>query len=58
MEILLLYYSLHGHTASMAQHIARGIDDVPGASTRLRTGTPGPPRAVHVLFPIGSSAHS
>lgn len=40
MEILLLYYSLHGHTASMAQQISRGIDDVPGASTRLRTVPP------------------
>jgi len=40
MEILVLYYSLHGHTASMARQIARGIDDVEGASTRLRTVPP------------------
>jgi NAD(P)H dehydrogenase (quinone) len=40
MEILLVYYSLHGHTASMARQIARGIDEVTGASTRLRTVPP------------------
>jgi NAD(P)H dehydrogenase (quinone) len=40
MEILLLYYSLHGHTASMARQIARGIDEVEGASTRMRTVPP------------------
>jgi NAD(P)H dehydrogenase (quinone) len=37
MEILVLYYSLHGHTASMARQIARGIDEVAGASARIRT---------------------
>jgi len=37
MEILVLYYSLHGHTAAMARQIARGIDEVPHASARLRT---------------------
>ena len=40
LEILLLYYSLHGHTAGMARQIARGIDEVEGASTRLRTVPP------------------
>ncbi len=40
LEILVLYYSLHGHTASMARQIARGIDDVAGVSTRLRTVPP------------------
>lgn len=37
MEILILYYSLHGHTETMARHIARGVESVPGASARLRT---------------------
>jgi len=36
-EILVLYYSLHGHTAGMARQIARGVDEVKGAGTRLRT---------------------
>jgi NAD(P)H dehydrogenase (quinone) len=40
MEILVLYYSLHGHTAAMARQIARGIDELQGASARLRTVPP------------------
>lgn len=35
--ILVLYYSRQGATATMAQHIARGIELVPGMSARLRT---------------------
>ena len=37
MEILVLYYSLHGQTAQMARLIARGIDEVEGAQARIRT---------------------
>ena len=36
-EILVLYYSRYGATASMAQQIARGIEKVPGFSARIRT---------------------
>ncbi len=36
-DILVVYYSLSGHTATMARHIARGIEAVPGASARVRT---------------------
>ena len=36
-EILVLYYSRHGATASMAQQIARGVEEIPGMSARLRT---------------------
>jgi len=39
-EILVLYYSLHGHTAAMARQIARGIDELEGAGARLRTVPP------------------
>ena len=39
-EVLVLYYSLHGHTAQMARHIARGVEEVNGASARLRTVPP------------------
>jgi NAD(P)H dehydrogenase (quinone) len=40
MEILVLFYSLHGHTAQMARHIARGVEEIAGASARVRTVPP------------------
>ena len=40
MEILVLYYSLHGHTAEMARHIARGVEETDGAVARVRTVPP------------------
>jgi NAD(P)H dehydrogenase (quinone) len=40
LEILIVYYSLHGHTAQMARHIARGVEEVDGVSARLRTVPP------------------
>ncbi len=36
-EILVLYYSRHGATAAMAQHIARGVESVTGFTARIRT---------------------
>lgn len=36
-EILVLYYSHHGSVRELARHIARGIEQVPGVSARLRT---------------------
>lgn len=36
-EILVLYYSHHGAVRHMAQLIARGVEQVPGASARVRT---------------------
>lgn len=39
-DILVLYYSRYGATASMAQHIARGIEEVDGMQARLRTVPP------------------
>ncbi|MDO8892106.1 MAG: NAD(P)H:quinone oxidoreductase [Sulfurimicrobium sp.] len=36
-EILVLHYSLHGAVKEMAQLIARGIEQVPGATARIRT---------------------
>lgn len=35
--VLILYYSRGGATAAMAQHIARGVERVPGITARLRT---------------------
>jgi NAD(P)H dehydrogenase (quinone) len=40
MEILVLYYSLHGHTETMARQVARGVESVDGVSARLRTVPP------------------
>jgi len=37
MDILVLYYSRSGNVGKMAQLIARGIDEVNGASARIRT---------------------
>jgi NAD(P)H dehydrogenase (quinone) len=36
-EILILYYSRHGATAEMARQIARGVEEIPQMSARLRT---------------------
>ena len=36
-EILVLYYSRYGAVRQMAQLVARGIEQVPGAAARLRT---------------------
>ena len=35
--ILVLYYSRYGSVKQMAQHIARGIESVPGMEARIRT---------------------
>lgn len=35
--VLVLYYSRQGATATMAQHVARGVEGVPGVAARLRT---------------------
>jgi NAD(P)H dehydrogenase (quinone) len=40
IEVLVLYYSRNGSVAQLARQIARGIDQVPGASARLRTVPP------------------
>ena len=40
MEVLVLYYSLHGHTADMARQIVRGVESVDGVHARLRTVPP------------------
>ena len=39
-EVLVLYYSLHGHTAAMAREVARGVEQVDGMQARLRTVRP------------------
>ena len=37
IEILVLYYSRYGAVKQMAQFVARGIEQVPGAVARVRT---------------------
>jgi NAD(P)H dehydrogenase (quinone) len=38
--VLVLYYSRHGATATMAEHIGRGVERIEGISARLRTVPP------------------
>lgn len=40
LQILVLFYSRHGATASMAAHVCHGIDASAGAASRLRTVPP------------------
>lgn len=39
-EILVLFHSRHGATAEMARLVARGVEEVGGATARLRTVAP------------------
>ncbi len=40
IEILILYYSRYGNTAAMAEFIARGIEQVENAASKIRTVPP------------------
>ena len=40
IEILVLYYSRYGATADMANRVAHGVEEVEGASARVRTVPP------------------
>lgn len=37
VEVLVLYYSRYGSTAAMADLIARGVEEVPGAVAKIRS---------------------
>jgi len=56
-EILVVYYSRSGSTAELARQVCRGIDSVPGVSSKLRTVPPvsaeseGPARPIPVSGP-------
>jgi len=39
-EVLVLYYSLHGATAEMANLVARGVEKVAGMNAKIRTVPP------------------
>lgn len=51
-EVLVLYYSSNGSVREMAQLVARGIHQVPGASARLRTVPPVAPRTAVAEPPV------
>jgi hypothetical protein len=36
-DILILYYSVHGGTRTLAESMAQGVAQVPGALPRVRT---------------------
>jgi NAD(P)H dehydrogenase (quinone) len=54
-EILVLYYSLHGHTGQMARQIARGVEEIDGTSARVRTVPPVSPGFESKVNPIPDS---
>ncbi|MFO7541460.1 MAG: NAD(P)H:quinone oxidoreductase [Thiobacillus sp.] len=51
-EILVLYYSANGSVRSMAQLVARGVNQAAGASARLRTVPPVAPRTQLASPPV------
>lgn len=55
IEILVVYFSRSGHTAEMAQQIARGIESVAGVSARIRSLPPVSEVTEAVEDPIPSS---
>lgn len=54
-EILVLYYSRNGAVREMAQLVARGIGQVPGAVARLRTVPPVAPVTETAAPPVPDS---
>jgi NAD(P)H dehydrogenase (quinone) len=55
INILILYYSRHGSVKQMAQHIARGVESVPGCEARIRTVPPVSPKTEIAEPPIPES---
>jgi NAD(P)H dehydrogenase (quinone) len=39
-EILIVYYSRNGSVAQLARHVARGVEEIPGTTARLRSVPP------------------
>ncbi|MFP5349714.1 MAG: NAD(P)H:quinone oxidoreductase [Gammaproteobacteria bacterium] len=54
-DILVLYYSRHGAVLDMANHIARGIEQVDGAQARVRTVPPVTPTSEAAPKPLPDS---
>lgn len=55
MEVLVLYYSRHGATASLAREVATGVDGVGGAAARLRTVPPVTAKTEALIDPVPDS---
>lgn len=61
IEILVLFYSLHGNTRNMAREVARGVESVEGCQARLRSVPPvsvadDPPRDIDDDGPARATA--
>lgn len=54
-KILILYYSRYGSVKQMSQHIARGIESVPGCEAVIRTVPPVAPKTEIAEPPIPES---
>ncbi len=54
-DILVLYYSLHGSTARLAEQVARGINSVEGCRARVRTVPPVTTKTGGTLPPVPDS---
>jgi NAD(P)H dehydrogenase (quinone) len=54
-KILVLYYSRYGAVKQMAQHIARGIESIPGCEAIIRTVPPVSPKTEIAEPPIPES---
>jgi NAD(P)H dehydrogenase (quinone) len=52
LELLVLFYSRHGATRKLAEHVAGGIDSVTGAHARLRTVPPVAPLTQTAAPPV------
>lgn len=57
VEILILYYSRYGSTTEMANMIARGVEEVPGATAKIRTVPEVSPICVATADSIPESGH-
>lgn len=53
--VLVLYYSAHGHTASLAESLALGIESVAGIEARVRTVEPVASRCAHSMPSVPAS---
>ncbi|MGW8248928.1 MAG: NAD(P)H:quinone oxidoreductase [Acidiferrobacterales bacterium] len=56
-DILILYYSRYGSVAAMAEQIARGIESVPGITSRIRTVPPVSPVVQTALPAVPETGH-
>jgi len=51
-EILIVYYSRNGSVAQLARHVARGVEEIAGMRSRVRSVPPVAPVTQHVQPPV------